>query len=68
MTNNPITPVNPLGAADGSEPDEPVQEVDGQEVLDPDADPDRVDSAEADRLATGADRSDEEAIQLPADE
>jgi hypothetical protein len=33
----------------------PTVEEDGETVLDPDADPERIDSAEADRLASGAD-------------
>jgi len=35
-----------------------TREVDGQTVLDPDADPDLVDSADADRLAAGGDDAD----------
>ena len=64
MTNSPTPPINPFADPDAveTETDTPVQEVDGEEVLDPDADPDQVDSAEADRLATGADRTDEPAI------
>lgn len=33
----------------------PIREVDGEVELDPDADPDRIDSIDADRLASGAD-------------
>ncbi|GGO61766.1 hypothetical protein GCM10010910_10350 [Microbacterium nanhaiense] len=33
----------------------PVVEEEGETVLDPDADPSRIDSAEADRIASGAD-------------
>lgn len=32
----------------------PTREVDGEVQLDPDADPDRVDSIDADRIASGA--------------
>jgi hypothetical protein len=32
-----------------------TREVDGERVLDPDVDPDSVDSAAADRIASGAD-------------
>ncbi|WP_262406143.1 hypothetical protein [Protaetiibacter sp. SSC-01] len=38
---------------DGADLDPTVVEVDGEEKLDPDANPDEVDSAEADRLASG---------------
>ncbi|UYO98529.1 hypothetical protein OED01_07430 [Microbacterium sp. M28] len=40
---------------DGADAKETVtREVDGEEVLDDDVDADRIDSAEADRLAAGA--------------
>ena len=40
---------------DGADAEESVtREVDGEEVLDDDVDADRIDSAEADRLAAGA--------------
>jgi len=53
---NPIPnfiPVVPPPSDDDLE--SPTIEEDGETVLDPDADPDRIDSAEADRLAAGAD-------------
>ncbi|MGW9626678.1 hypothetical protein [Microbacterium sp. NPDC055521] len=37
----------------------PTREVDGDVELDPDADPDRIDSIDADRMASGADHEDE---------
>ncbi|MEV7633305.1 hypothetical protein AB0N64_12955 [Microbacterium sp. NPDC089318] len=37
----------------------PTREVDGEVELDPDADPDRVDSIDADRMASGADDEDD---------
>ena len=40
---------------DGDALDPTVAEVDGETRIDPDADPDRVDSAEADRIASGSD-------------
>ncbi|MFB4350913.1 hypothetical protein [Microbacterium sp. CR_7] len=57
MTSNPpppIPPVPPLG--DGEEAqEEPIREVDGERELDPDANPDRIDSADADRIAADGD-------------
>jgi hypothetical protein len=53
---NPIPnfiPVVPPPSDD--ELEAPTVEEDGETVLDPDADPERIDSAEADRLASGAD-------------
>jgi hypothetical protein len=57
MTNNPIPPVVPGGFGDGDEPNDPVREVDGEEVLDEDANADLIDSADADRLAAEGDES-----------
>lgn len=37
----------------------PTREVDGEVELDPDADPDRIDSIDADRMASGADDGDD---------
>jgi len=37
----------------------PTREVDGEVELDPDADPDRIDSIDADRLASGAEGADD---------
>ncbi len=55
MSNNPTVPLVPEDPDDDLSSEAPVQEVNGQEVLDPDADDDLIDSADADRLATGAD-------------
>ena len=60
--SNPLIPPVPLpdddrtGAA-GADPtqDPATVEQDGDRTVDPDIDPDRIDSAEADRLASGAD-------------
>jgi hypothetical protein len=51
MTSNPTPGLVPGPIGDDDPADEPVQEVDGETVLDPDADPDRIDSADADRIA-----------------
>ncbi|MGW8483872.1 hypothetical protein ACWGJP_12115 [Microbacterium sp. NPDC055903] len=53
--SNPFPPPLPLPDDDRHVQDPATREVDGEEVLDPDTDPSGVDSAEADRLATGAD-------------
>jgi len=50
MSNNP-TPGFVPGPDDDARPEDPVKEVDGETVLDPDADPDQIDSADADRIA-----------------
>lgn len=57
MSNQPIPAPMPLGGADDAEVSttDPTREVDGETVLDPDANDELVDSAEADRLASGAD-------------
>ncbi len=65
MSNPPINPI-PLpdndravaeGLADpGSDPR--LIEQDGERILDPDLDDEAIDSAEADRLASGADTED----------
>lgn len=56
--SNPTPPLLPLpddGAGDGV----PEREVDGEEILDEDANPDDVDSATADRIAAeGGDHED----------
>lgn len=56
--SNPTPPLVPLpddGSADGV----PEREVDGEEILDEDANPDDVDSATADRIAAeGTDHED----------
>ncbi|MCM3780929.1 hypothetical protein [Microbacterium hydrocarbonoxydans] len=57
MTSNPpppIPPVPPLGDGDES-PEEPTREVEGERELDPDANPDLIDSADADRIAAEGD-------------
>lgn len=47
-------PILPLGDDDDSITDaDATREVDGEQVLDPDADADLIDSADADRLAAG---------------
>ncbi|BDZ37983.1 hypothetical protein [Microbacterium suwonense] len=45
--------------------DPATREVNGERVLDPDADPDLIDSAEADRLATGGDDDGDGATRPP---
>jgi hypothetical protein len=52
MSNNNLPPVPLVPGSDDAREGE--MEVDDEIVLDPDADPDQVDSAEADRLAAGA--------------
>lgn len=37
----------------------PTREIDGEVEIDPDADPDQVDSIDADRLASGAEEEDD---------
>lgn len=54
MSNPLIPPVPPLGDDDETL-EAPTREVDGERELDPDADPDRIDSADADRLAAEGD-------------
>ena len=51
--SNPIPPIVPIPGDD--EPDVPTREVDGETVLDPDADDAQVTSVEADRIASTAD-------------
>ena len=56
--SNPIPPVVPLpddGTPDGVQ----TKEVDGEQVPDTDIDDALVDSAEADRVASGADEEDD---------
>jgi hypothetical protein len=57
---NPTPPILPFPGDDsGTDDDVATREVDGEETLDPDADADAVDSAEADRLAAeGGDSGD----------
>jgi len=49
--SNPIPPL-PFPDDDHDRDDLPTVEVDGEEVLDPDADPDGIDSHAADRVAS----------------
>lgn len=49
----PIPPVPPFAGKDDE--DVPTREVDGERVLDEDADDAQIDSAEADRAATATD-------------
>ncbi|MDT0157429.1 hypothetical protein Q9R19_07325 [Microbacterium sp. ARD32] len=49
--SNPTPAYLPEDPDFDDQPDPATREVDGEEVLDPDADPDLIDSAEADRLA-----------------
>ncbi|MFB8386838.1 hypothetical protein ACFC3F_06825 [Microbacterium sp. NPDC055910] len=51
----------------GLKPDDPIREIDGEPTIDPDVDPDQVDSATADRIASGADpRGDRDFPEEPA--
>ncbi|GAB3599397.1 hypothetical protein [Microbacterium tumbae] len=52
--SNAFPPAFPFPDGERDAKDQATHEVDGEEVLDPDVDPSRVDSAEADRLAAGA--------------
>ena len=51
MTTNSLPPIVPGSGSDSDYADAPTKEVDGENVLDTDADPDLIDSADADRLA-----------------
>jgi len=52
MSMNPTPPIPPFIADDDADDaNAPLRDVDGEEQLDPDADADGIDSAEADRLA-----------------
>ncbi|WP_309128558.1 hypothetical protein [Microbacterium sp.] len=53
--SNPTPNYLPEDPDAAAEDDLVTREVDGETVLDPDADDDLIDSAEADRLAAGAD-------------
>lgn len=60
MTNNNFAPVPPLVPRDDDDLEQATIERDDDEVvLDPDVNDDLVDSADADRLAAGADPDDE---------
>lgn len=56
MSNQPIPAPLPLGDDDTDVTADGTREVDGDVVLDPDANDELVDSADADRLASGADK------------
>lgn len=58
--SNPLVPPLPVPDRDdaAAEPDASMIDDDGEQTLDPDVDDDLIDSAEADRLATGADDAD----------
>jgi len=61
--SNPNLPAMPLPGDDLPEDVPTVEEPDGEERLDPDADQDRVDSADADRVAAtrgSADQDDDD--------
>lgn len=49
--SNPIPPLVPLPDDGDANDSVPRQDIDGEPVIDPDADPDQVDSADADRIA-----------------
>jgi hypothetical protein len=51
MSTNPPPPIPPYIADDDGDESTPTVDVDGQEKLDPDADPDRIAGATADRIA-----------------
>ncbi len=57
--NMPVPPILPGRDGDPrtdvDDLDPTTVEVDGEKRIDPDADPDQLDSAEADRIASGAD-------------
>lgn len=52
--SNPIPPIIPIPDDDASD-GVPTREVDGETVLDPDADDAQITSVEADRIASTAD-------------
>lgn len=62
MSNNPTPNYLPEDPDADRQDDLVTREVDGETVLDPDADPALIDSAEADRLAAGADDADVEDV------
>jgi hypothetical protein len=56
MDGGPIPPLVGLGGDDAPDPAEvATTEVDGEVVLDPDADDELIDSADADRIAADGD-------------
>ncbi|MFD5215104.1 hypothetical protein [Microbacterium sp. NPDC058345] len=63
--SNPTPNYLPEDPDAATDEDLATREVDGETVLDPDADPDMVDSVEADRIAAGAD-GDADVGQVPA--
>ncbi len=58
MSNPIIPPVPPIRPDDDDAAGVPTRDVDGERVLDADVDDALVDSAEADRIAAGADDDD----------
>lgn len=70
MSSNHIQPFPLVPEGGDARPDAGEMEVDGEARLDPDIDDSLVDSAEADRLASGADDRDDvlggdDAAELP---
>lgn len=59
MSNNP-TPAAAPGPRDDVQSGEPIKEVDGDLVLDPDANDDLIDSAAADEVASRSDADPDE--------
>ena len=59
MTNNNFAPIPPLVPRDDDDLDKATIERDDEIVLDPDANDDLVDSAEADRLASDPEEADD---------
>ncbi|WCD91946.1 hypothetical protein [Microbacterium sp. nov. GSS16] len=57
--SNPTPNMLPEDPDLGEEEGTPTREVDGEVELDPDADADRIDSIDADRLASGAEGADD---------
>jgi hypothetical protein len=69
MSNNIFPPVPLVPGPDDDRADSAEVEVGGEVTLDPDIDPDQVNSAEADRLASGAEEHDgllgDDPVELP---
>jgi hypothetical protein len=69
MSNNNLPPV-PLVPGSDDDADSAEMEVGDETTLDPDVDADQVNSAEADRLASGAEKHDsllggDDPVELP---
>lgn len=60
MSNPIIPPIPPV--PHGDDEDVPTREVDGEQRLDEDIDDSLVDSAEADRVASGADQPEQDEL------